>query len=87
MPKGGRLGIHPGRITIHIDPPISTRGLSYADREQLRDRVWAAITEHLTEDETSPASRGTGVGPSGPARIVHGAAPAHRAEAPDLDHV
>jgi 1-acyl-sn-glycerol-3-phosphate acyltransferase len=87
MPKGGRLGIHPGRVTIHIDPPIQTRGLSYADREQLRDRVRAAIVEHLTEDAISPGSHGAGGGEPAPPGIAHGPAPARRAEAPDLDHV
>jgi 1-acyl-sn-glycerol-3-phosphate acyltransferase len=47
MPKGGRLGIHPGRVDVRIEAPISTRGLSYADRDQLRDRVQASIAQHL----------------------------------------
>ena len=47
MPKGGRLGIYPGRVEIRIDPPIPTSGLSYADRTQLRDHVRATITRNL----------------------------------------
>jgi len=47
MPKGGRLGIHPGRVEVRIDPPISTRRLSYADRVQLRDRARSIIADNL----------------------------------------
>src|SRR5262245_23512415 len=47
MPKGGRLGVHPGRAEIRIDPPLPTQGLSYADRDQLRDRTRAIIARNL----------------------------------------
>jgi 1-acyl-sn-glycerol-3-phosphate acyltransferase len=56
MPKGGRLGIHPGRVEMHIDPPIPTRGLSYADRDELRDRVRASILRHLDATQSGSAS-------------------------------
>jgi 1-acyl-sn-glycerol-3-phosphate acyltransferase len=47
MPKGGRLGIYPGRVAVHVERPVPTRGLSYADREELRDRVRALIARRL----------------------------------------
>jgi 1-acyl-sn-glycerol-3-phosphate acyltransferase len=47
MPKGGYLSIHPGDVEIVVKPPISTRGLGYADREHLRDVVREIIAEEV----------------------------------------
>jgi len=43
LPKGG-LRLHPMPIRIEIGEPIPTAGLSADDRDQLRDRVWTAIS-------------------------------------------
>jgi 1-acyl-sn-glycerol-3-phosphate acyltransferase len=47
MPKGGYLGIRPGRIEIIASEPLPTHDLSYDDRTQLSDRVRATIARHL----------------------------------------
>jgi 1-acyl-sn-glycerol-3-phosphate acyltransferase len=47
MPKGGYLGIHPGRIELIVEKPIETRGLTYEDRLRLSDQARAAIEQHL----------------------------------------
>ena len=51
MPKGGYLGIHPGRVEVVIDEPIPTQGLTYEERDRLRDRVQAIIARRLKESE------------------------------------
>ncbi len=43
LPKGG-LRLHPMPIRIEIGEPIPTAGLTPADRDKLRDRVWTAIS-------------------------------------------
>lgn len=47
MPRGKYLSIHPGRVVIEVLEPIATTGLSYEDREDLRDQVQARIEERL----------------------------------------
>ena len=49
MPKGGYLSIHPGEIEIVIKPPIPTKGLSYEDRDRLRDSVRAIVAEEFAK--------------------------------------
>jgi 1-acyl-sn-glycerol-3-phosphate acyltransferase len=46
MPKGGS-SIVPGRVELVILPPIATDGMTYADRDGLRDRVRAEIEKEL----------------------------------------
>lgn len=48
MPKGSRMVVVPGQIEIVIEPPISTKGLTYDDRDALSARVRAAIERHHT---------------------------------------
>jgi 1-acyl-sn-glycerol-3-phosphate acyltransferase len=43
LPKGG-LRLHPMPIRIEVGEPIPTAGLTAGDRDQLRDRVRAAIS-------------------------------------------
>lgn len=50
MPRGGYLGIRPGRIDLCIGRPIPTDGLTYDDRNALRDRVRAIIAGELGID-------------------------------------
>ena len=47
MPKGGYLSIHPGDVEIIVKPPIPTRGLSYDDRDRLREAVRGIIAEEF----------------------------------------
>ncbi|MFN8641330.1 MAG: lysophospholipid acyltransferase family protein [Candidatus Binatia bacterium] len=47
MPKGKYLSILPGQAELVILPPIPTRGLSYADRDRLRDEVRSQIAAEL----------------------------------------
>lgn len=54
MPKGGRLGIHPGTVEVIVDEPIPTRGLTYDDRADLADRVRATINRHLQSHTGAP---------------------------------
>ncbi len=49
MPKGGYLSILPGNAEIEILEPISTAGLNYEDRDQLRDTVRHRIAEALRD--------------------------------------
>jgi 1-acyl-sn-glycerol-3-phosphate acyltransferase len=49
MPKGGRLGIYPGRVEIIVAAPVPTQHLAHADREGLRDQVRTIIARRLTE--------------------------------------
>jgi len=52
MPRGSAL-IYPGDVSIEIDQPIPTAGLTPEDREALVDRVRARIVTML--DEPDPA--------------------------------
>ena len=47
MPRGKYLSIHPGRVVMEVLEPIETKGLSYEDREDLRDRVQGRIHQRL----------------------------------------
>lgn len=49
MPKGARLSILPGEVEIVVLSPIPTRGLTYEDRDDLMQRVRAAITRELAQ--------------------------------------
>jgi 1-acyl-sn-glycerol-3-phosphate acyltransferase len=49
MPRGDYLSIRPGRIVVEVLPSVPTEGLSYEDRESLRDRVRALILERLEQ--------------------------------------
>jgi 1-acyl-sn-glycerol-3-phosphate acyltransferase len=42
MPKGGIVP-DPGPVEVRIGTPIPTAGLTYDDRDGLRDRVWTAM--------------------------------------------
>jgi 1-acyl-sn-glycerol-3-phosphate acyltransferase len=48
MPRGSRLTVVPGSVDIFIEPPITTAGLTYDDRDALAARVRAAIMQHHT---------------------------------------
>lgn len=49
MPRDDHLSIRPGRIVLEVLRPVPTKGLSYEDRESLRDRVRALILKRLEE--------------------------------------
>jgi len=48
MPRGSRLTVVPGEVDLYVEPPISTAGLAYDDRERLAARVRAAIERNHT---------------------------------------
>jgi 1-acyl-sn-glycerol-3-phosphate acyltransferase len=54
MPKGGYLSIVPGEAEIVILAPIPTAGMTYDDREKLRDLVRRRIEEELAREEPAP---------------------------------
>lgn len=45
MPKGKYLSIYPGEAEIIVLAPIATSGMTYEDRDQLRERVRSLIAE------------------------------------------
>jgi 1-acyl-sn-glycerol-3-phosphate acyltransferase len=47
MPRGHYLSIIPGEVEIVVLEPIPTKGLTYDDRDRLRDLVRDQITEEL----------------------------------------
>jgi 1-acyl-sn-glycerol-3-phosphate acyltransferase len=47
MPRGGYLSIVPGEVEIVVQEPIDTAGMSYDDRDLLRDRVRERIEAEL----------------------------------------
>ena len=47
MPKGGYLSIVPGNVELVVLEPIPTVGLTYEDRDRLRDLVRERIEEEL----------------------------------------
>jgi 1-acyl-sn-glycerol-3-phosphate acyltransferase len=47
MPKGQPFIVNPGAVEIVVLPPIPTAGLSYADRDRLRDLVRERIAAEL----------------------------------------
>jgi 1-acyl-sn-glycerol-3-phosphate acyltransferase len=47
MPRGQWL-VHPGEVNLHFLEPISTEGLTYADREQLVAKVWTSMANALS---------------------------------------
>jgi 1-acyl-sn-glycerol-3-phosphate acyltransferase len=52
MPRGGYLSIVPGEVELVVQAPIPTTGLTYDDRDALRDRAYGAIARELGQDET-----------------------------------
>jgi 1-acyl-sn-glycerol-3-phosphate acyltransferase len=54
MPKGRYLSIVPGEAEIVVLPPIPTTGMTYDDRESLRDLVRQRIEEELERDAPAP---------------------------------
>lgn len=48
MPKGKYLSIVPGEVEIVVLEPIPTAGMSYDDRDRLRERVREQIAAELT---------------------------------------
>lgn len=55
MPKGRYLSIVPGEAELVVLPPIPTTGMTYDDRERLRDLVRQQIEEELERDAPAPA--------------------------------
>jgi 1-acyl-sn-glycerol-3-phosphate acyltransferase len=51
MPKGRYLSILPGRAEVVILEPISTSGLTYEDRDRLRETVRARIAAELARPD------------------------------------
>ncbi len=43
MPRGGFVP-HPGIVQVRFGEPIPTQGLTYDDRDMLRDRCWLAMS-------------------------------------------
>ncbi len=62
MPKGGYLSILPGEAEVVVLEPIETAGMSYDDRDRLRDlvreRVAAELKKPIGAAHCSPASGG-----------------------------
>lgn len=52
QPKGSSV-IRPGTVEVEFLPPVSTAGLAFEDREQLRDRVAAVMMEALESPATA----------------------------------
>jgi 1-acyl-sn-glycerol-3-phosphate acyltransferase len=48
MPRGSQLTVVPGEVEIVIEPPITTTGLRYDDRDALAAQVREAILRHHT---------------------------------------
>jgi 1-acyl-sn-glycerol-3-phosphate acyltransferase len=48
MPKGGHLSIVPGDVEVVVLEPIPTVGMSYEDRDRLRDLVRERIAQELS---------------------------------------
>lgn len=48
MPKGGYLSILPGAVEIEVLDPVDTAGLTYEDRDRLREMVRERINAGLT---------------------------------------
>jgi 1-acyl-sn-glycerol-3-phosphate acyltransferase len=55
LPRGSRFAVRPGEISIRVLGPLSTAGLTAADRRSLRDRAQAAVAGVL--GGTCPPSR------------------------------
>ena len=51
MPKG-KVTIRPGTITLRFHPPVSTEGLTSADRNDLMERVRAVMEQAIRSDRT-----------------------------------
>ena len=47
MPRGGFVP-RPGTVEVRIGEPIPTTGLTYEDRDALRDRCWQAMSALAT---------------------------------------
>lgn len=54
LPKG-RWFARPGTVTVRILEPVSTAGLTFSDRDRLRDTVAARLQEGLEPPTDSPA--------------------------------
>lgn len=55
MPKGGYLSIVPGTAELVVLEPVPTEGLTYDDRDRLRERVRQRIAAELARSGTSSA--------------------------------
>lgn len=47
MPPGKYLSILPGTVVVEVLPPIPTAGMTYDDRDRLRDQVAERIAERI----------------------------------------
>lgn len=56
MPKGHYLSILPGEMKIMVLEPVPTTGLTYEDRDRLREQVAARIADALATHDRRPAS-------------------------------
>ena len=56
MPKGEYLSILPGKVELVVLEPIATAGLTYDDRDRLRDTVRAQIAAELASHRAVAAS-------------------------------
>lgn len=50
--------IRPGELVVRVLEPIPTRGLTYDDRDVLRDRAWQAVRNALPPDQRPPEDGG-----------------------------
>ena len=62
MPKGSYLSIVPGEVEIVVLPPIPTAGMTYDDRDRLRDLVRQQIEEELERSSRPDPPNGRGEG-------------------------
>jgi 1-acyl-sn-glycerol-3-phosphate acyltransferase len=51
LPKLGSWRIHPGPVSMTINRPINTEGMTAKDRDSLMSTVRESIREHLSTDE------------------------------------
>ena len=47
LPRGRRIWINPGTITVQVHPPISTADLTVKHRKELRDRTELVVRSAL----------------------------------------
>ncbi len=61
MPRGQWL-VHGGVVHMHFLPPISTTGLTYADRERLIAQVWTSMADCLQSEYGIQSDRRNAIG-------------------------
>ena len=61
MPRGQWL-VHGGVVHMHFLPPISTTGLTYADREHLIAQVWSSMADCLQSEYGIQSDRRNAIG-------------------------